>query len=53
MPQNNVRPDSGRAIDEAQRWPVCTVAVSITKAKATASGVRTSRKRARRHRSRG
>jgi hypothetical protein len=46
MAQNNTGADTGRALDEAQRWPVHTVGVSITKAKATAAGARRHHKRA-------
>jgi S-formylglutathione hydrolase FrmB len=40
MVQTNPWPDTGRAVDEAQRWPVYTVAVSITKPRAAAARVR-------------
>jgi hypothetical protein len=50
MAQNNIGADTGRAVDEAQRWPVHTVGVSIAKAKATAAGARRHQTRARRHR---
>jgi hypothetical protein len=56
MAQNNIGADTGRAVDEAQRWPVHTVSVSITTAKATAasrrSPVRKRHRRARSHRRR-
>ena len=47
MAQTNTGDDTGRALDEAQRWPVYTVGVSITKAKATAARKRSHRRKAR------
>jgi S-formylglutathione hydrolase FrmB len=51
MAQNNIGDDTGRAVDEAQRWPVFTKTVRIATAKASAAAKRkATRERKPRHR---